>query len=266
MTLLIIFRVLLLLVFLTSTAFPLFANTHDIQIYARGFNYLVIASPTHNVEFTATRDSQRTLSPNILLEDDMSVEEIPIQYVRNGETYKISLLISQNISLPYINVTVLEREALSFGERLTLKISTNVPDRAIDRYVATLNGREIPVIDGKLTFDAYNRHSKVFVQASLLSDRELTITKVLEHEIELQTGCDVLHEDRSLFAVCFSNNGPIQTAQFYLAGTPIGNQYGEAVIGKDVPSDMVLEVMINNSLSKYSIELVDNKLVSIPYG
>lgn len=242
------------------------ANVHDIQIYARGYNYVIIASPSHNVLFESQRTSQRLLSPNLLIESDVSAEQIPVRYSLNGYEYDISLLVSANISSPYLAMSVENRIGLPVGENVTIKVNTNVPDRAIGSYSAKLNGRDIQVIDGKIRFDAYSTYSKLEVSAQLLSANMLTVTKILKHEIQPQLGCDVVFDRPTLYAVCFSNLGTIEFSQFYLDNIPIGNEYGEYVVGDSVPNDLKLEILVNNELHAFNIEQVGSSFVSIPRG
>lgn len=249
---------------LLSSAFVVFANAHNVQIYARGFNYVVIASPTHNVTFVAYRDSQRLLSPNILIENNVASEQIPFEYWYQGEKYKQSLLVSPNISSPYISLAVITREAMQQGERITVAIETNVPLRAIGDYTAMLNGRDIPVIDGQIIFDSYNQYSKLEVSAPLLSERKLLKTIVIKHEVDPQTGCDVVLDKPTLYAVCYSNLGNIDYAQFNLGGKNIGSKFGELVVGETIPTDLILEVMVDRVVRRFSVEDNENIIVSIP--
>lgn len=172
--------------------------------------------------------------------------------------------MSQNVSAPYLSINVVGRDALAFGERITILVTSNVPEQALSNMKAFVNGKVVDIIDNKFSYNAYSKHTNIDVSAMLLSERELQQSKLLSHYVEPQHGCDVLHDDFMLYAICFSNLGSVQNAQFFLDGTPIGNQYGEFAVGATVPDDLSLKVFVNDQLLKYKIIKTDNKLISVP--
>jgi hypothetical protein len=238
------------------------ASEHDIQIYTRGYDYLVLSSPEEPVQFIPSRDSQILLSPHLLVETNISSEEIPVSYELNEKHYSSILMMSQSVASPYIALELIQRQMLDLGESVTMAIQTNVPSGALSNVRAFVNGKQTEILNNEFTFDAYSKYSNLVVAATLLSQRQLRADKLIEHDIDTQFGCDVVFDSPSLYAICFSNHGTVEDPQFYLNEQAIGS-HGQAHFGETVPDDVTLHVTINGAHYRFDIQHAKQRWVAI---
>ena len=127
-----------LLAFVTLPTLGLEQDMPYLRMVTNG--YAVIASPSSDITLEPMTDTQRLITPHLLVESDLLVEQIQVKYLVNGQKRLRSILLTQRAAQPFIRFSVLERHLIDNAENVTIGMETNIPERVIESYAVKLNG------------------------------------------------------------------------------------------------------------------------------
>ena len=260
-------RICSVILLLLAVSVPLAASQSGDVPYLRFLTngYAVVASPNESMILTPSGDSQFSISPHLLLETNLLDAQIVVQYEVDGRVQKRSIMLSQRSADPYLRFKAVSREHQKNGEKITIELMTNVPDRVINELTMTVNGQRVALSDDRtFTFTAYHRKTRVEGKM-LISNASLPITTHTEftHNIEPDTDCELLDEDSRFTALCFSNKQGLQTVQFYLEERPVGRN-GEFYYTSSMIEDLSLKYTVGDASHYFRIVNQDNEHLLVP--
>lgn len=247
------YSILLFFIFTSLNAFGQIENAPYLRLITNG--YAVLASPDPSITLTPASPTQLTLSPHLIVETNLSSEQIQVQYEYKGKKRFRSIMLSQQSAEPFVRFRAIDRLISQNSETVTIEMLTNVPERVITDSKAFINGQQVNLTPNKTyTFTAYHPVTVIegFVMISN-SGTPVAGKNRLYHPFEPDTGCNLLDEDNTFFALCFTNYSGQQTAQFFLNNNPVGN-YGELRYVPEMVKDITLVYSVGDKEFTYAVE------------
>lgn len=241
---------------LSSAAFAQYEDVPYLRMVTNG--YAVVASHSIDVTLVPMTESQLSLSPHLLIETDLLVEQIQVRYIEKGEVLQRAILLTQQGASPYVRFGVIKREALENAEIITFKMETNVPDRVIAGSTVRVNGQPVELKPGGIyTFTAYQAETVIegVINISNATEPATGVTR-LHHAIMPDVGCELIDEKGRFYALCYANEAGEQSVQFYLKQQPIGQNGETSYIDAMVPD---LKLTYRVGLSKYDFKIVEGE-------
>jgi hypothetical protein len=229
--------------------------------------YAVLASPDPSITLTPASPTQLSLSPHLVVETNLSSEQIQVQYDYKGKKRFRSIMLSQQSAEPFVRFRAIDRLISNDSETVTIEMLTNVPERVITDSKAFINGQQVNLTPNKTyTFTAFHPVTVIegFVTISN-SSAPVTGKNRLYHPFEPDTGCNLLNEDTTFYALCFTNHSGQQSAQFYLNNNPVGS-YGELRYVPDMVKDITLVYSVGDKEFTYAIEPDDEDYILLLRG
>ena len=234
---------------------------HDDLPYLRMVTngYAVIASPTIDITLTPMTNTQFLLSPHLMVETDLLVEQIQVKYNLGDDVLQRSILLTQRAAQPFIRFAVIQRDLLDNAERVTIQMESNIPQRVIESSSVRINGQPVRLSpDNTYQFTAYSPQTEIQGEM-MISNSQVPVTgkSVLKHAILPDIGCDLVDENKRFYALCYANQAGLQTVQFYWKGEPIGAN-GEVGYIPDMVNDLRLTYRVGGSRYQFAIIESDN--------
>ena len=245
-----------LLAFVTLPTLGLEQDMPYLRMVTNG--YAVIASPSSDITLEPMTDTQRLITPHLLVESDLLVEQIQVKYLVNGQKKLRSILLTQRAAQPFIRFSVLERHLIDNAEKVTIGMETNIPERVIESYAVKLNGQSVSLSpDNTYSFIAYQPVT-VIEGEMMISNSQVPVTgrTILNHAIQPDVGCDLVDENKRFYALCFANQEGRQFAQFYWNGQPIGHD-GEVGYIPDMVQD--LKLVFTVGVKRYAFNIIEGE-------
>ena len=253
------------LIFLSSSAFCKIENAPYLRLITNG--YAVLASPDPSITLTVSSPTQLSLSPHIIVETDLSSEQIQVHYEYEGKTRVRSIMLSQQSAEPFVRFRAIDRFISKDSETVTIEMLTNVPERVINDSEVFINGQQVNLTPNKTyTFTAYYPVTMIEGFVTISNSSVLVTGKNrLYHPFEPDTGCNLLDEDNTFFALCFTNHSGEQSVQFLLNNNPVGN-YGELRYVPDMVKDITLVYSVGDKEFTYTIEQYEENYILLLKG
>jgi ribosomal protein L36 len=225
--------------------------------------YAIITSQDLDVNLVAYSDSQVLLTEHVLLETNIVQEHIPVIYQFGDKQYRKSILLQKQGSQPFVDVQLIERKEIEFGETVKLQLKTNVPKRVVTDLTVNINGQPLDINDDyTFEYNAFNQRSVIDVSMSLMNiQAPVTTTKTLKHEYDVDMGCEVVKRSDRLYALCFTNTNGAQRIEFFLGDQRLSTT-GDIAFFPENLSATELHYHVGNKTKKYRILKVDDGFVT----
>lgn len=246
-------------IFLLCTVFSFFAHSQNekspyLRLMTNG--YAVIASPTTSITLSPHSETQISLTQHLILETDLLSEQIQVAYEYKGEKRFRTIMLSQKSAEPFLRFRAINRLIDDDSETVTIEMVTNVPDRVITDSKAFINGQHVNLKPNMTyTFTAYHPVSLIegYINISN-SSAPIKGKNRINHPFEPDTGCNLLDENKTFYALCFSNLSGKQSAQFFLNEQAVG-KFGELRYVPAMIEDLSLVYSVGQKEFKYAITL-----------